>query len=561
MQVSDASEQHGYPDGASLEDFTPVFMIGQPPCGSPKQTNPEAPLSVWESQREHFSLESLNALASEYNALPVDANGNRRIGSRDLEAISRKVLKLPAPVITDMLQLRGLPSGATGSGKAELAGEGVLVLRTLLDLLDFLHSATAHMVKHRVELLWNVNELEDMKVVFRSYANGQAFIRIANLFSLISDIGTDCFDFDRTEHQKFVVDIVRRTQAKSISGTTTPKNGGVLNFSQVLDILAVSVHEKRIAARSEELLNEQTARHQGKFSVAEIEDLRLLHSVFLAQGIDSGDNENSKERIVSRLASMLQSCGVKSLSDPDLRLLRSLIPEKLSRDDEVSFGKFVTWMEGVFSNRLGGLERKSNHASGPSDNSFAATLLRECPDAKKPPSDEKATGTIRETSASSGGETASSSVAPSQTRRTQRRKTIARQSTWTSSRAEGAQTSRSNSRSQSKRASTKEKCTPNDAPDAPEVFNLKGLPPSEAMLARREMRACSVDFDDPTAVHQVPGAVRDHLANFKLEQSQPLERKVKPVTDSHVVVSGAIERLVATSHTMASDSGVEDAES
>jgi hypothetical protein len=559
---------------------------------SPNQKIPDVPLSDWESQRANFSLETLNALACKYNSIPVDGNGIRTISAREFVILSQEVLKVPAAVTIDMLRLRGLMSEATASSKAERAVEGVLVLRTLLDLLEPAHSATAHMARYHSELFWTGHEMEHMTGAFKNYSNGQGCIRMGNLFSLIRDIGIDCLNVDCTEHQQFVVDVVRRTQGDSSGSRKTSKYGGMLSFEHFLVILAVSVHERRIVARRKALLCEQNARRKAEFSFTEIEDLRELHSVFLAQTSDVGDDATSKKhehKVIDRLGSMLQTCGVRCLADSEKKVLRNVIPENLSRDDEVSFGKFVSWMEVVFANCLGGLQRQANPTSGPPETGFVATLLRECPEAQKKTHGEStfeagdtATELIPEASASSGAENSvsrSSSVVPPKRRQPNKRKTLQRQLTRSNSRTmedkrtakgptkrAGSTCSFSTSNGEAPQKNSAEACTSNDTFDVPEVLNLKGLPPSEAMLARREMRAISVDFD-PAALQHLPGvgrsdyAVGSETTPLKLEQltvGQPLERKVKPALDSHVVVRGAIERLA---HSIAFDSDVEDAES
>jgi len=97
------------------------------------------------------------------------------------------------------------------------------------------------------------------------------------------------------------------------------------------------------------------------------------------------------------------------------------------------------------------------------------------------------------------------------------------------------------------------------------ILRMKGLPPSEAMLGRREMRACSVDLGrdpagaaaaDPasqapgTLSPGVPSSPKSLLHAIRAAAPPPAPRaflaptrKVKPVADAEVLVREAIMKL------------------
>jgi hypothetical protein len=98
------------------------------------------------------------------------------------------------------------------------------------------------------------------------------------------------------------------------------------------------------------------------------------------------------------------------------------------------------------------------------------------------------------------------------------------------------------------------------------VLRMKGLPPSEAMLSRRVIRACSVDHgrEDPMAVTPVADdAIQGTSAGVEKQEPRhagaggavaglqalsdlqgPHARKVKPVQDADTVVRAAAEAIL-----------------
>jgi len=71
------------------------------------------------------------------------------------------------------------------------------------------------------------------------------------------------------------------------------------------------------------------------------------------------------------------------------------------------------------------------------------------------------------------------------------------------------------------------------------VMNLKGLPPSEAMLSRKQFRPCSVDL-----ANYPKQADTQQQAITVLPSAVPLaKRKVKPAQDSLLLVTDAIAKL------------------
>jgi hypothetical protein len=243
-------------------------------------------------------------------------------------------------------------------------------------------------------------------------------------------------------------------------------------------------------------------------------------------------------------------------------------------------------MHGVFSQQLGGLKRQeSNMQQQLEDVGFIATFVRECPAARASFLDtasEKPFVAGHQqhdyTSENGLGDAPSSNGSISETTRSHKRRTtqvkmpfgkdggskkISRNNSKDSNRWYQAARKVSKSLSDASSNKSKHRRSRNNSSSAepkPEsgrtsgIFCLKGLPPSEAMLSRREIRACSVVDDDTAALRNqlntviseepsLAGTGKAGSRNCSPQAQTTMVRKVKPVQDATTVVQGVIARL------------------
>jgi len=276
---------------------------------------------------------------------------------------------------------------------------------------------------------------------------------------------------------------------------------------------------------------------------------------------------------------------VQNLSDRELRVLRGIIsqngsPSVATSSGDVSFSIFASWMYRIFSTHVGGLKRNDPAVSGSMQEAdgasgFTVALLQHCnasdackllefpdkveavPSAVLPIDDQSITSNDE-----SHDEKGDSVRTPRQGRR---RKTLSRVGSrdkhdWHHGSESGSASSQARSRSSS-RASDTSKPQQHHHSD---ILCLKGLPPSEAMLSRRMIRACSVDlsqegqqasnFEAPQSFSEggnlgqldiLKAAQKIAMSSKALDKAggAPSWRKVKPVQEADTVLKGAVARL------------------
>jgi hypothetical protein len=461
-------------------------------------------------------------------------------------------------------------------------------------------------MKNDPATLWSLDAAEHVSMVFKQHSDASGRLSIRNLFDFIKCIGMDDLDMS-AKQQKLIADIIRTMMDGSQGGRTNERRasqGGVLSLQDAFYIVTQALHQDQCEKRRQELRNEQKLRREYGFSVSDVEDLHELHRTFRAQlenysTMLPDNTEIDSRAVTSQLAVLLEHCHVKKLVFDELQSLRELVFEKPPEPGgHVPFDSFVHWMHGVFTQQLGGLERQDSSEKKMEGDSFVSTLLRECADANgnnedshtpvddNPVVQVEAVVTEHEAGAETESSTdeSSSSKAPV-SRHNRRRKTLAKLGFMAKdanprtnsrkqpySRSTGAQDSRSASREDLSSTADKAPSSSRGNDDG-DKFCLKGLPPSEAMLGRREIRACSLDADPVTFVEQLntvlppdaqitgstgpPGPVQAvdtsssrtdpalaHPSSRSCAASAPaLVRKVKPVQDAATVVQGAIARL------------------
>eukprot|EP00747_Dinoflagellata_sp_TGD_P073101 gnl/TRDRNA2_/TRDRNA2_157754_c0_seq1.p1 gnl/TRDRNA2_/TRDRNA2_157754_c0~~gnl/TRDRNA2_/TRDRNA2_157754_c0_seq1.p1 ORF type:complete len:370 (+),score=69.31 gnl/TRDRNA2_/TRDRNA2_157754_c0_seq1:121-1230(+) len=338
--------------------------------------------------------------------------------------------------------------------------------------------------------------------------------------------------------------------------------GGALSLQEVVRIVTSALSMKERNSRLVEFTREREARRKAGFTPMEMEDLRELYNAYMSLEVEG------KSNTVARLSKMFTACGRPTLSAEELSSLKDIVTNTRRRpadsDSEgaaASFDIFLQWMQEVFAQGIGGLQRPSSECTPmPSleglqgRHGFGVSMLRERlrRQADRGPSSP---------GGSSGG-TPSSGPSPKALRAGSLTKRSSRESYPAGrSRAASTNSSKTNSRFCSRKESLKSDCTGvmGDAMSGDSVLNLKGLPPSEAMLARRQYRANSVDMRGVQGdANQLPlqqGLVANgSMPSGKLQElpmpapaeqvpSLQAKRKVKKGLDSMTIVTDAIAKL------------------
>lgn len=567
---------------------------------------PTTTLASWEAMRIHFPSDVLDQFAEVYSSIEKDALGRRMIRFKDLTSIAQRFLSLPAQAVLHELQRRGFQLPNLGS----LAGgmqDGAITVQSLLELLELMHSAKVHTMSAHPESLWQKQHVEHFENVFQRHVGTDDVLSVVHLFSVIKAMGIEDLDLTTPCRQRFISDVIREMhEAKDSSSLASKRNssqGGVVTFKEFLYIITKALYQQQCNLRWEVLSREQSVRREAGFSIAEIEDLRELHQSFLARLTANKCQDCDARTVSTQLAALLEQCGVRKFTMMEKSTLRTVVCDKPPNTQSgVTFDGFVFWMHGVFSQNLGGLERQDSKAQDERAVTFMSTLLRECAAATDATGDQQAAEYASDAPSSTDEST---SARP---RKPRRRKTLTRpgkdDSSRNMSRSNSGNATRLQPAAAGRSQSSSEGCTPrtkrltrsgsrDDVPSrsssrcsnlgeqrpelggGTDIFCLKGLPPSEAMLSRREMRACSVDHDpitfaeqlnailpsgsldstcdvashDTVAIDSVGYSVSPLVEPAVIPFSQrppvalPMERKVKPVLDATLLVQGAIARL------------------
>jgi len=578
----------------------------------------------WEEWRTDFPIEVLNALAEFFETFPRDGDGGRVISLVALEAVTSKVLGFPPNAIDQELTSRA----QLGDPKYVEMG---YVFSCLSRFLDLIRSTVNRVSKESADLLWSSEDLQHIATTFQRHANGSGRLPVAQLFAVVQDLGFDELEVEQVDQQRWLANItaVVIENGKQRHTICDPAHVGSLSFQELCRIVTRALHEKERGRRALSFSREQDVRRQCGFALAEMEDLRELHNQYLAVEVQGNNGA------LPRLVTLFHICGVRDFSTEEVAALKVIVQSHLPDTPKpaggmVPFDIFMLWMKDVFAQGVGDL-RLHNRPTGAAPDldrqGFAAAMLREMhshqfheatsssgghkshkKSSRRASLDHKGSNTAsRRVSTESRwglGKMVSMSNQGSRAGSSRNIRQASRLANGSKSRGSSRQgsrcgswgNSRSNTRSNSMFGTESLPGIDSGGARAEDggtgVFLLKGLPPSEAMLARKQFRAISVDLsnvasDGNTAPSDHPpqdlGALvgstekqlsdvtdqaqQERCAERRLDEHaqkaaakdfsklQQELRKVKRAQDSLTIVTDAIAKLEAEQHAQCTEVG------
>ncbi|CAK0837070.1 unnamed protein product [Prorocentrum cordatum] len=262
-------------------------------------------LELWEEWRAEFPLEVLNSLAEFYEGCEVQEDGSRaaclgRVGEAisgalalgreavDQEAAARGLV-LPAPPPAGVARGGGgvQPAAPPGGEPEASASEDLqrwgrlLSFATLPGLLDLARGAVCRVEKDDPRRLWSADALLEVQLIFRRNMNALQRLPVAQLFQVLGSLGLEVLRADSVETQRWLVDVTK--EVVHDRGTRASKLGvGSISFQEFLQIATVALREKERQRRRAAFQLEQAAWRAAGFRLLEAEDLRELHSAFVA---------------------------------------------------------------------------------------------------------------------------------------------------------------------------------------------------------------------------------------------------------------------------------------
>jgi len=412
---------------------------------------------------------------------------------------------------------------------------------------------------------------------------------VARIFKLLSGLRFLEVDVSKPQQQQIVAQCVAcvmqhdaTTRGDRSVFFSRPKTTGHLTADDLLRICALIKCSSKRDLRFQQIKKEHGVRGDLGFSLVEIEDLRELHKFYSGLDMQSATN-------VKRMQALLEKCGV-SLTKEEDRELKGICakgvvqPHRRVSDESaancpVPFDIFLAWMRDIFSSNIGGLARTLRGSADDLQRrtGFIALMQREQEKLQKKVGGgqsadysksagiawrPKTLGIVPPIGSESGSAFLTSPASYSSTGRSSL--ATSRRSSGMRTRSQGNKTVGSTP-SESRRASSTGRLraglegqqVDGDALEESKLV-LKGLPPSEAMLARKAIRACSIVIDDandiglgdsrlsPGGSKLTPGGSRlspNAKVGWKAPQSPGKQRKVKPVQDVDQVVMDAILKL------------------
>jgi hypothetical protein len=349
---------------SSSKSHTDVRPVGGPPSAS---------LQSWESMRIHFSSEVLNRVAHFYNDIESDEVGCRTIHFEDLKTAAYDILNVPAQSILNELQHRGLNVVVIG---------GSITLNSLLELLQLMHAARLDAIQKSPQAICSAQEVDLFEQVFNRHVNRSGCVSVANLFTVITEMGIEELDMTSPRQQQLMAAFLRDMQDALPPGSRRKASQSrALTFREVMQLIVVGLNHHQCKLRSEDLSREQSLRAELCFSVVEFDEIRELYRSFLTYlEQEKKDNMTTQQHIETQLVALLAHCGVAAFSASQAQALRTLLREKSpSSDGQVRLDSFAFWMDGIFKQHLGGLDRKDRSIQTQlEDKGFMATLAREC---------------------------------------------------------------------------------------------------------------------------------------------------------------------------------------
>jgi len=534
----------------------------------------EQHVESWQQWFTDFPKRALDELANAYEAFPrsqAGAESAREVRLGEIIQITTKVLGFPGEAITAEALARGLILSGTSE-------ERQISFPSLTGFLELVRGTVDRVQLESAERLWSTEDLNHISSVFSRHAHPTTkMLPMSKLFKAIEELDFDDLRASTSDQQRFLAGITHGVMESSkfldASPPSSPRRktcvGGVdVALADVIRVITAALREKERMRRKEEFLSEQRSRRGAGFTTLEAEDLRELHETYLAQQVPE------KAHSFERLSLFFESCGVRDLTASERQACKDILAKHLPGEGRsATFTEFMFIMMEVFAQSIGELRWSGGgglitlpelHGR----KGFAAEMLREYLYVVCHTASSSATHTRRGSSME---------ITPLSSRRNSGMRKVnsgdRRPSRSPNSRAGSRGVSRSASMKGvvdkvSKVAEVDEEVSSKKDPAVKDpvdrtVMNLKGLPPSEAMLSRKQFRACSVDLTDTLpqvvpdsrassrAAHREPPRAHASLAEIvppgppkgDTTAASPTKRKVKPVLDSLTIVTDAISKL------------------
>jgi len=560
-------------------------------------------LEAWENWRAEFQWQLLDTMASWYEGnASTDSTGQQELQTRQLERWAERFLMIPRSAVQDVC------------AKAKWCSEDKASVRvpSLVDFLELCRAAKDFAEREHATTLWNTKDLQNLRDCCISHQNRSGMVPPDKLFNVFSHLGIDTKVIEG--QQQHIADVARDTMQRRGEGRSAM---GVNAYyeDEVIRIVTRCTRDWERQGLRRHLDDEREARVKAGFSHFEMEELRELFRLFKEMDLPDAPNDDLKHR----LTIFLSQCGVRKLSRADLDAMRQVVaqpaawtpPEAGQRNAEVTFGLFVRWMSEVFKQSIGGLSRSSIQTreekhDAPYANlpSFARAFLREHMRHENQQEEVKpakctlggvalALMGMRASGAAGAGASAAatapaagggdddeedctsaaglvmepSASAPSSMETRHAMSMGSKRRTSSSSRRRKAERSGGSGGGSSGKKSASSRGTSlgtdrdeEELEDEPRptsnVPRETSLPPSEAMLSRREIRACSIDAGRDAALPLTQHAQTGGTGDVKGQggssgsasaglASEPFagERKAKHMADAEVVVRAAIMEL------------------
>mmetsp|Transcript_136532 Transcript_136532/g.254990 ORF Transcript_136532/g.254990 Transcript_136532/m.254990 type:complete len:1139 (-) Transcript_136532:8-3424(-) len=600
--------------------------------GGVRQMSRLLTMETWEEWRTDFPLEVLNVLADFYESFTGDSDGRRLISIGQLEAVTSRVLGFPPKAVTQEAEAKGLAAPATPS--SNFLPE--VLFKSLPHFFLLIRGTVERVQNDEAEFLWSSDDLHQLAVIFHKHENAHGRLPVAHLFNVIADLGFEELNVSDVKQQKWLAGVTqsvieKQNKFRGRQTITDPSQVGSLTFQDLCRIVTAALHSKEKERRHMAFAAERRVRKQVGFSPIEMEDLRELHDTYLSVEVQGNNGA------LPRLITLFHICSVRELSHDEVDLLKDTIArntaEQIPGEDPsmVSFPTFMLWMRDVFQNRIGDLQWHYHQSvvPGADRKGFAAAMLRDqCRAAgmTSPKASEAGSSSMvstrrgsfdlsvpsrRSSGTSPGafnlGKMLAMSQAPSSF--SSRHNSISLQggskgsalgrvsrgSSRNNSRFNSRRGSRENSRSNSLFTDAADLATGlkeqnDDAHKA--VFLMKGLPPQEAMLARKQYRAISVDLSNagtsvgPAAAIANESKVSESTLSSKAPDEEKLpsisaqlaqqvqmrpgpsmkpegqapskSRSVKQGLDPEMLVAGAVAKLTLVQRSVTPDGDAEE---
>lgn len=499
-------------------------------------------MNDWAELRAEFPLDVLDALADFYEKCPVDEEGYRFVSIDSLDKAVSMVLCFPAGVASREAAARGV-------------GGSAILFPSLWTFLAFIRATVERVEKEDSRMLWSDEDLHLIAEVFKDAAEGDQ-LPPSRLVAAIEELGFDDLEVSTPEQKMWLFHIQRavlddapvqhaEAAAGDGSGGPSPKP---LSLDDFVRLVSAALKERERFRRAEEFARERQVGMDCSLSPLDIDVFRALHRACMEAVLAPQEEQ-----------SLGDAAAAWHLSGEEQTRLLQMAREHASQPDgsmALALDAFIRAAKSSFKSGLGSMLWTTDALApfSPQDlegrRGFAVAMLRETMRS----SSGSSCHTRRSSSSSSrrsSGNTWKLCSYSSSPRKISKCSRSGKVSVTCSH-----QGSRPASRGKTRSATlTSEAATFFESEDVSGVLNLKGLPPSEAMLARKPIRAISVDLGQTLPLHlqtalaassqQAPGGAVPTAPTAADDGPSPAKRRVKPAQDSLVIVTDAIAKLSA----------------